>query len=183
MKQPWGYEGSPWKNSTAFFTYLRGCLRKCWSNNPIKHNLIKKKRKQIPNPNPKGKKPTVFGFDCEMCGGEFPMSLCQVDHKTPAGQLNKTEDIQGFVERLLYVTEEDLRLVCKDCNSALAYSDKHGVSFKDAQIEKLAIDLVKKKMDKAWLKAKGVTPQSSAEKRRIQIVELLQEEKENGTKS
>lgn len=105
------------------------------------------------------------------------MALCQVDHKNPAGQLNKTEDIQGFVERLLYVTEEDLRLVCKDCNSALAYADKHGVSFKDAQIEKLAIDLVKKKMDKAWLKAKGVTPQSSAEKRRIQIVELLKEDK------
>ena len=107
------------------------------------------------------------------------MSLCQVDHKTPAGQLNKTEDIQGFVERLLYVTEEDLRLVCKDCNSALAYSDKHGVSFKDAQIEKLAIDLVKKKMDRDWLDAHGIPPQSSAEKRRIQIVELLKEEKKD----
>lgn len=44
---------------------------------------------------------------------------------------------------------------------------------------KIAVSLIKKKMDKAWLKAKGVTPQSSAEKRRIQIVELLKEEKEN----
>lgn len=43
---------------------------------------------------------------------------------------------------------------------------------------KIAVSLIKKKMDKAWLKAKGVTPQSSAEKRRIQIVELLKEEVE-----
>ena len=110
MKEPWG-DGTPWRNSTAFFTYLRGCLRKAWSRHPTKLNLIKNKRYQIPNPNPKGKKLTVFGAECEMCGGEFPLSEIQVDHKIPAGQLNKTEDIQGFVERLLYVTEDDLKIV------------------------------------------------------------------------
>jgi len=151
MKEPWG-AGTPWKNSVAFFTYLRGCLRKSWSNNPIKHNLIKKKRKQIPNPNPKGKKNTVWGFDCEICGGEFVMSLCQVDHIVPAGSLQKTEDIQGFVERLLYVTEEDLRLVCKDCNSVLALAEKQGISLDRARAEKEAIRLEKEKKCVQWLK-------------------------------
>lgn len=178
MKTPWGPD-SPWKNSVAFFTYLRGCLRKAWSNNPIKHNLIKKKRKQIPNPNPKGKKQTVWGFDCEMCGGEFIMSLCQVDHIVPAGSLQKTEDIQGFVERLLYVTEEDLRLVCKDCNSALALAEKQGISLERARAEKTAILLQKEKQDVQWLKENGIIPASNSAKRRVQIVERLMEEKEN----
>ena len=178
MKEPWG-TGTPWKNSVTFFTYLRGCLRKSWSNNPIKHNLIKKKRKQIPNPNPKGKKNTVWGFDCEVCGGEFVMSLCQVDHIVPAGSLQKTEDIQGFVERLLYVTEEDLRLVCKDCNSALALAEKQGISLERARAEKTAIRLQKEKQDVQWLKENGIIPASNSAKRRVQIVERLMEEKEN----
>jgi len=179
MKEPWGV-GTPWKNSVAFFTYLRGCLRKSWSNNPIKHNLIRKKRKQIPNPNPKGKKNTVWGFDCEICGGEFVMSLCQVDHIVPAGSLQKTEDIQGFVERLLYVTEDDLRLVCKDCNSALALAEKQGISLERARAEKTAIRLQKEKQDVQWLKENGIIPASNSAKRRIQIVEKLMEEKQNG---
>ena len=179
MKQPWGYEGSPWKNSVAFFTYLRGCLRKAWSTNPIKLNVIKKSRYQIPNPNPKGNKPTVWGFDCVLCNKTFPIKEGNVDHITPAGSLKKTEDIQGFVERLLYVTEADLRLICKNCNSTLAYADKQGISFEEASMEKIALDLIKKKMDVDWLNAKGVTPASSQAKRRIQIVELLKEEKKD----
>ncbi|MNQ62200.1 hypothetical protein D3C85_765380 [compost metagenome] len=174
-KQPWG-PNTPWVTSVQFFTYLRGCLRSSWSRNPIKHNLLKKKRKQIPNPNKNAKKPTVWGADCSMCGGEFVIKDIQVDHINPAGSLQKTEDIQGFIERLLYVTEDDLRLVCKGCNSALAYGDKHGVSYELACIEKIAIDMVKKKLDIAWLKVHNISPASSAPKRRAQIREILMEE-------
>jgi hypothetical protein len=172
MREPWG-EGTPWKNSVAFFTYLRGCLRKAWSTNPIKHNLIKKRRKQIPNPNPNGKKATVFGFTCEMCDNDYIISQGQVDHINPAGSLRKTEDIQGFVERLLYVTEDDLRLICKGCNSALSHADKMGITYAEAIIEKTAIELCKQKKDLQWLRDRGLQPASSQAKRRIQITEQL----------
>lgn len=172
MSDPWG-EGSPWKNSVAFFTYLRGCLRKAWSNNPIKHNLIKKKRYQIPNPNPKGKKATVFGFDCELCNNTYPISEGQVDHIKPAGSLRKTEDIQGFVERLLYVTEDDLRLICKGCNSSLSHADKMGISFEQALLEKKAIALQKEKKDVQYLKESGIIPATNQAKRRLQLIEVL----------
>lgn len=172
MKEPWG-DGTPWKNSVAFFTYLRGCLRKAWSNSPTKHNLIKKKRKQIPNPNPRGNKATVFGFTCELCEKDYTLSQGQVDHINPAGSLRKTEDIQGFVERLLYVTEDDLRLICKGCNSVLAYADKNNMTFEESRIEKLIIDLQKKKMDKDFLEGKGITPASSAAKRKQQLREVF----------
>lgn len=137
-KDPWG-AGTPWKNDKAFFTYLRGCLRLAWKRHPTKLKVLKERRKQIKNPNPRGNKSTVFGFECEMCHKEFPLKEGQVDHINPAGSLQVKEDIQGFVERLLWVTEEDLRLVCKACNNALAVSEKLGISYEDAVIEKQAI--------------------------------------------
>lgn len=174
-KVPWG-EGTPWKNSTAFFTYLRGCLRKAWEKNPIKLNLIKSQRKQIINPNPNGNKPTVWGAECAMCNREFVIKDIQVDHIVPAGKLNNTEDIQGFVERLLYVTEHDLRLVCKNCNSALALADKQGITFNEARAIKKAIEICKAKKDKQFLEDRGILPASNATKRRKQVEQALMEE-------
>ena len=173
-KEPWGYPGSPWKNSVAFYTYLRGCLRSAWSRNPIKHNLIKKQRRQIPNPNKNGKKATVWGADCAMCDGEFPISQIQVDHINPAGSLQCKEDIPGFVERLLFVTEDDLRLVCKGCNSALAYADKHGIPYEEALLLKQVIQMEKDKTLKKFLDDHGVT--CKATQRREKALEILRKE-------
>lgn len=110
-----------------------------------------------------------------MCENDFVLKDINVDHIIPAGQLNQTEDIQGFVERLLYVTEDDLRLVCKGCNSALGYADKHGVSFTEALLVKKVIAICKAKQDKQWLSERGITPSSNAAKRRAQIIEYLKE--------
>lgn len=168
----WG-EGFPWKDKTAFFTYLRGCLRSAWSKNPIKHDLVKKLRKRIPHPKPTPRRDTIWGFDCSMCGETFPISKVEVDHIRPAGKLNDVGDIQGFVERLLFVTESDLRLVCSGCNSALAYADRMGCTYEQAVSVKTAIALVKSKKDKQWLIDKGITPTTNQAKRREQIVEEL----------
>lgn len=177
-KEPWG-PGTPWKDSTAFFTYLRGCLRKAWSRNPIKLELLKASRKQIKNPNKggrKGAKETVWGCTCAMCGDDFTMANIEVDHIVEAGKLNRTEDIQGFVERLLYVTKDDLRVVCKECNSALAYASKQGISFKEARATKKAIKIVSDKSDLTFLKERGIIPGRNQTLRRAQIVEVLKEE-------
>ena len=108
-----------------------------------------------------------------MCHKEFVIADGQVDHITPAGSLREISDIQGFVERLLCVTEEDLRLVCKGCNSALAMSDKSGLSFEDSVIEKEVITICSAKQDKEWLIARGIKPESNAAKRKIQIRQEL----------
>lgn len=178
MKLPYEEYPNIWKNASAWWTYLRGCLRKAWSTNPIKLELLKEKRKQIPNPNPKGKKATVWGFDCEMCHKTFPISECQVDHKLPAGKLQCKEDIPGFVERLLFVGKEDLRLVCKDCNNALALADKSGITYEEAIIEKKAIQLEKDKQDKAFILEHGKIPARNKAERRKQLIRILSEESE-----
>lgn len=179
MKEPWGYEDSPWKNKTEWMTFLRGCLRSAWSKHPTKHNVIKKSRKKIPNPNPRGRVATVWGFTCPLCGGTFPTSEGQVDHIVPAGSLLEKEDIQGFVERLLWVVESDLRLICKTCNSALSLGQKQGISFNEARANKEAIALVKAKKDLQWLQERGIVAASSQQKRREQIVEQLIKERSN----
>lgn len=170
-KEVWG-EGTPWKNSVAFFTYLRGCLRKAWSRHPTRISVVNSKRKQIQNPR-KGHRAMVWGFECEMCKEEFPIKLAQVDHIVPAGSLQKTSDIQGFVERLLYVTAEDLRLVCKGCNMALAYSDKNKVPLKLALITKKVIAMEKAKTVLTYLEERGIVPAKNAKQRRQQCIEEM----------
>lgn len=175
---PWG-EGTSWENKIKFMTFLRGCLRLAWSRHPTKLNLLKKKRYKIPNPNPRGNKDSVWGFDCETCKKTFPIKDGQVDHIIPAGSLLEKDDIQGFVERLLWITEDDIRLVCKGCNSALAYSSKQGVSFQQAMVEKEAILLIKEKKDLTWLTDRGIVALRSQKARREQIVEQIIKERTN----
>ncbi len=180
-KNPWQEYPEIWKNSTAWFTYLRGCLRKAWNTNPIKVQLLKKHRRQIPNPNPNGKKDTVWGTGCSLCGREYPMKEIQVDHIHPAGSLNGKEDIEPFVVRLLFVTEADLRLVCKTCHGVQTYAEKQGISFEQALAEKQAIAISKRPVAevRAWLEERNTTPASTAAARRQQIVEVLLAEMED----
>jgi hypothetical protein len=176
---PWESElGSKiWKNSTAFMTFLRGCFRLGWQKHPLRISVVNKKRKQIANPNPNGKKATVWGFTCEMCHNDFVISEGQVDHIKAAGKLQRKEDIQGFVERLMFVTEDDLRLVCKGCNNALAMAEKQGISYEEAMLQKQALEICKAKKDREFLKSKGIVAASNAAKRREQIIEYLKENK------
>lgn len=175
---PWG-AGTPWKNQTAFFTFLRGGLRRVWNKHPSKLEAIKAQRKQVKNPNPRGNKATVWGAQCVMCKGDFISKEIQVDHIVGAGQLNEVEDIQGFTERLLLVRPEDLRMCCKFCNSCLSYADKYGGTYEDAVITKRAIEVCKlpAKKQNEWLTSRGVKPAPNAKDRRVQVEAALKEGK------
>lgn len=170
---PWVVHPDIWKNKTAFMVYLRGSLRRAWNRHPAKLALLRAKRFQIPNPNPKAKKVTVWGAECSVCLKIDVLKNMQVDHTIPAGSLTEISDIQGFVERLLVVSSNNLRVVCNECNSILAYADKYNVSYEGAKIIKQAIKIGESKQDKQWLIEKGVTPASSKGKRRTQIEEIL----------
>lgn len=126
-----------WKNESAYFSYIRGCIRLAWSKNPVKLKLLKKIKKQIPNPNygkPRNTKPTVMGGECEMCKNDFPMKFLEVDHRYGGTySLRSVEDIQGFFESVCIVSEDDLRIVCKDCHGCLTYAAKMNISFEQAK--------------------------------------------------
>ena len=138
-----------WKTESAYFSYIRGCIRLAWSKNPVKLKLLKKVKKQIPNPNygkPRNTKPTVMGAECEICKQDFPMKEIEVDHKHGGTySLKKVSDIQGFFESICIVTEDDLRIVCKGCHGALSYAAKMNISFEEAKLKKKVINICKDK--------------------------------------
>lgn len=126
-----------WKTESAYFSYIRGCIRLAWSKNPVKLKLLKKVKKQIPNPNygkPRNTKPTVMGATCEICNNDFPMKLIEIDHRHGGTySLRCVDDIQNFFENVCIVTEDDLRVVCKGCHGCLTYSAKMNISFEEAK--------------------------------------------------
>lgn len=180
----WG-EGTPWKSQAEFYTYLRGCLRQAWMRHPNKIKLLNAKRYKADRLDKDGKvmldKKTglpkqVWHCSCEVCGYTGGMKDFQVDHIHAAKNLQCFDDIPMFVLRLIYVNVEDLRMVCKSCNSILAYADKQGISFEQAKVEKEAIAICKDKQDKKWLTKRGIEPASTVAKRREQIVKILLQE-------
>ena len=129
-----------WKTRAEVFSWLKGIIRKGWNVAPQKIILMKKRRKQIPNPNPKGKKPTVWGATCEICLNDFPMSNLQIDHRDEeTAHLTNLEDIQSCAEKLLLVVESDLRVVCKRCHSIHSYAQRMNISFEQATLEKKVV--------------------------------------------
>ena len=166
-----------WKTESAYFSYLRGCIRLAWVKNPVKLKFLNKHKKQIPNPNygkPRNTKKTVLGATCEICLKDHPMKFIECDHRHGGNySLRSVKDIQGFFESICIVTESELRLVCKDCHGCLTYSAKEGVSFEEAKIEKEVIEIIKQKKDKLYLQQYGISVPSNAAARRKAIVEHL----------
>ena len=149
-----------WKTESAYFSYIRGCIRLGWSRNPVKLKLLKKVKKQIPNPNygkPRNTKPTVMGATCEICNNDFPMKLIEIDHRHGGTySLRCVDDIQNFFENVCIVTEDDLRVVCKGCHGCLTYAAKMNVSFEQARVEKQFIQIKKDKNVVDKLRLHGV---------------------------
>ena len=138
-----------WKTESAYFSYIRGCIRLAWSKNPVKLKFIRKVKKQIPNPNfgkPRNTRETVFGAECSICNKDFPMKEIEVDHRYGGTySLKSVKDIQGFFENICIVSEDDLRIVCKPCHGCLTYSAKMNISFEQAKVEKEFIQIKKDK--------------------------------------
>ena len=172
---PWELPGVPWKTESAFWGWVRGVLRKGWSRHPVKTSYVMNNRKRITKA---GTDREIWGCNCELCHKDFPQGSCEVDHITASGSLRSKEDIQGFVERLFYVTYEDIRILCKPCHSLVTLAQQAGITFDEAIIEQKVIAVNKKPVSeiKAWLISKGCTPASNAAARRKQIKEVLENE-------
>lgn len=185
--RPWELYPEIWKTESAFLSYIRGGIRRhLWAKSPIKLEFIKQARRMITNTNPRSMKgrPKVWGGVCEHCHNEFPLKDMEVDHKTGEFALRKVEDIQAFVEGIVFVTFEDLALLCKPCHKAKTLAERYEMSMEDAVIEKQTIEICKGNANsvKLWLKVYGVEPAATAAKRREQVRQVLKEQNNVVTK-
>jgi 5-methylcytosine-specific restriction endonuclease McrA len=168
-----------WKTRSAFFSWLKGLIRKGWSTHPVKIKHLKKNRIKIENPNEKSKKrfPFIAGQKCCICGELFPEKECQVDHiLEETASLTSLDDVKSCVEKLLVVKDSDLRTLCKGCHSIVTLQQKIGVSFEEAAIEQRVINTLKNKAEALdLLRKSGYTGDavSNESKRRKLLRELL----------
>lgn len=182
MSEPlkmWELYPEYWKTESAFCSFIRGGIRRhLWSKNPVKLQFVKEKRLRIVNKDPRSKKahPTVWGFKCEHCLKEFKGSACEVDHKVGGHSLRKVEDVQKFVEGIVFIRKEDLQLLCKPCHKAKSYSESQGMSIAEAIIEKGVIEICKRKAAEidSFLLENGVTlTRKNKDTRRDAVREIL----------
>lgn len=138
----WEDPHSPWKSQAAYFTWLRGNLRRIWMRSPIS-NRFKSSLCRKPKPSDGVSKRVKSVGDCSRCGKVFAKSSLEVDHVIPAGSIRCWEDVAGFVERLLGCASKHLRLICKPCHKIVTHAERYSCTEEDAINQKLAIEFSK----------------------------------------
>ena len=145
-KYPWETHSHIWKTKAAFFTYLRGNLRKAvWDTYPVKLDF---KNKNVYPPPPDYKGRAKSGACCSLSGEWIPKSYLEVDHKIGSASLREWNDIMPFLEHLL-LCDKNLALVSKEAHRIKSYAERMGITYEDAEVEKKYIIPFKKlKADK-----------------------------------
>jgi len=179
-KKPWNVLGVPWKSESAFWQWVRGVLRKGWSKHPVKLEYIKQNRRRIVNPVVKnrGRFPEVWGMKCEICNVDHVQTNIEIDHKGDDGKFTCLEDSKDYMAHLFLVDFSSLRALCKPCHKVVSYSQRQGLSFKDAAVAKAVIEKMKDKNILAYLASYGYTGDlvSNATKRKALVTTILKGE-------
>ena len=112
-------------SESAFWGFIRSALRqksRWWK--PI--TQCKQNAKRPYKGNNKRQK---FEYQCNKCKKWFPDKQINIDHVTPAGELNKADDLPGFVERL-FVEESGLQCLCQNCHNEKTKQEKEQLKIK-----------------------------------------------------
>ena len=112
-------------SESAFWAFIRSALRqksRWWK--PITQCKQNAKR-----PYKGTNKRQKFEYQCNKCKKWFPDKEIIVDHITPAGELNKADDLPGFVERL-FVEESGLQCLCQNCHNEKTKQEKEQLKIK-----------------------------------------------------
>lgn len=174
LKEPWELYPTVWKTKSAFFTYLRGSLRRIWSRYPAKLEW-KKAQMQPPPIGFKGRAKSVG--QCHYCGDLFAASNLEVDHVDMAGSCNSWETAAQFLKALLDCNDNWV-LACKPCHKAKSLAERKGISLEDAMFEKKATAFVKahtKEQIVKFLKTAGYSDKdvSTVDKRKAALIAVF----------
>ena len=112
-------------SESAFWAFIRSALRqksRWWK--PV--TQCKQNAKRLYKGSNKRQK---FEYQCNKCKKWFPDKQINVDHVMPAGELNKADDLPGFVERL-FVEVEGLQTLCLNCHNEKTKQEKQQLKIK-----------------------------------------------------
>ena len=133
-RKPWEIPETPWKTESAFMSYIRSGIRKSiWSRYPVKTIFIKNNR--IRGINPKTGR-ECYGGICYITKKFFPQNELEIDHISGNYSLKNIDECSSFLRGMLYVDFDDLAFVSKAAHKIKNYSDKQGITYREAEIEK-----------------------------------------------
>lgn len=162
-----------WPTKPSFFNWLRGAIRRSvWQRYPPK--IVFKNKHAFPPPPGLVTKARKVG-KCALTGELQAISKMEVDHVYGNVGMTDWRDVTPFI---MHLCGGEYQLVTKEAHKIKSYAERMNISFDRALTEKKAIDLIKKKIDRQWLKQRGILPASSQVKRREQLVAALMESNE-----
>lgn len=143
--EPWEEYPAVWPTKAKFFAWLRGCFRKAvWNRYPGKV-LFKNKVCGPPPADYSGR--AKSGAPCALTGIWTGKSALEIDHIKGEASLRDWCDVESFV-RHLCATESNLQAVSKDAHKIKSYSERVGITFAEAVIEKQVIAFGKESVEK-----------------------------------
>lgn len=135
---PWEDQHSIWKTQSAYFSWLRGGLRRMWARHPMSIKFKNSKCRPARPHDPISARVKSVG-ECARCNKIFAKSHLEVDHMIPVGSLQSWDDVGPFVKRLLGCSSEHLRLVCKSCHGIITAAERFQCSEDEAKLRKTLI--------------------------------------------
>jgi hypothetical protein len=182
MIEPWNHPLSIWKTKSEYFVWLRGWLRRIWSDFPLRSEWKVTQLRPVTKEEREKKlfhTSTKMVGQCYLCKNWFPASKLECDHIQESGGCYDFETAEKFLWHCAADNPSNWALACQPCHKIKSHADRSGLSFEDAKIEKETIKIIKEKKDKSFLIAKGITPATNAKKRREQIKEYLTSIRDN----
>lgn len=168
-------DGSPREKHVV--SVVRSAIRQAWMKSDVK--LAYLYSKTIPDMDDSTR--TKWLVPCEICGKMFKLTDVQIDHKLGNHSFTKVTDFENYFNNILMVGFDDLQILCEDDHLSKTLSEKLGISFQEAVLEREVIKVCKMKaaqIDK-WLGDRGVKVAKNPQARRDAVRQCLIEEKDN----
>lgn len=159
---------------SAWLAWVRSALRSKSLRWPPRGEALKLARRKYVGTN----KMQKWEYQCALCSEWQLAKNCNVDHHpVAAGSILSVQDIGNFANNLFCETD-NLRVLCSDCHKVHTLSEKKGISFIEAAIEKQVIEKCKLPIPKqvALLSGYGYNACSNAAKRKAAWREIINKE-------
>lgn len=160
----------------SLVTMVRSAIRSSWAISPAK--LAYYEMGRVPDTDPSTA--TKWKMQCECCKEWFKCDEIEVDHIAGNHSFNIVSDFEGYFDNILNIQFKDLQRICKyKCHRIKSHMEKQGFSsMEEACLDKIVIFLIKHVSTEGITKLLtdlGIPPESSAPKRRIQLLAWLTE--------
>jgi 5-methylcytosine-specific restriction endonuclease McrA len=108
----------PTWTTSKFWSFVRAGLRAKFTRWPPKYECLDEAKRPYVGESKRQK----WEYQCACCEEWFPQKSVEVDHIIPCGSLKDYQDLPGFVQRL-FVSKEDMQVVCKPCHRGKTKKD------------------------------------------------------------